>query len=61
MDHIDLFVKYALQYKNVAVIDCFNAWVSYTGIVLPLEEAVEFIRVAENITHASQELLTFYR
>lgn len=61
MDYIDLFVKYALQHKNIAVMDCFNTWVSCTGIVLSFEEAIEFIRVAENIMHAPQDLIAFYQ
>lgn len=57
MEHIDQFITFCLHYNNSSVISCFNAWVSYSGIILPFREAVEFIRVADNITHAPKELM----
>lgn len=57
MEHIDQFIAFCLHYNHSSVISCFNAWVAYSGVILPFREAVEFIRVADNIIHAPEELM----
>lgn len=60
MQQIDQFIKYLLEHRNIAVVDSFNTWVSYTGTILPFEEALEFIRIGEHLMQAPQELLSFF-
>lgn len=60
MQQIDQFIKYLLEHRSLAVVDSFNMWVSYTGTILPFEEALEFIRIGEHLMQSPQELLTFY-